>query len=288
MDKITKKAFLNFQCNEITESIIYSKLVTIEKNAENRDILVKIAEQEIAHYHVLRKFTGEDVQPQKFRIIRYYWLARVFGLTFALKLMESGEGNAHSNYSGYAQYPELMALAQDEREHEDTLIALINEERLNYMGSVVLGLNDALVEFTGALAGFTLALNDPKLIALTGSITGVAAALSMASSEYLSKRTDTETNHRPIKAAIYTGVTYLFTVICLVLPFILIAKPLIALCVMLGVALSIIALFNFYYCVARGESFKKRFAEMAILSFSVAGVSFLIGFALKELAGLDV
>lgn len=26
------------------------------------------------------------------------------------------------------------------------------------MGSVVLGLNDALVEFTGALAGFTLAL----------------------------------------------------------------------------------------------------------------------------------
>ena len=51
--------------------------------------------------------------------------------------------------------------------------------RLEYMGSVVLGLNDALVEFTGALAGFTLALSDSRLTALTGSITGIAAALSI-------------------------------------------------------------------------------------------------------------
>ena len=36
--------------------------------------------------------------------------------------------------------------------------------------------------------GFTLALSDSKLIALTGSITGIAAALSMASSEYLSTK----------------------------------------------------------------------------------------------------
>lgn len=62
--------------------------------------------------------------------------------------------------------------------------------RLSYMSSVVLGLNDALVEFTGALAGFTLALNEPRLVALTGSITGVAAALSMAASEYLSTKSD--------------------------------------------------------------------------------------------------
>ena len=40
-----------------------------------------------------------------------------------------------------------------EEEHERELIALIDEERLRDMGSVVLGLNDALVEFTGMLAG---------------------------------------------------------------------------------------------------------------------------------------
>lgn len=84
----------------------------------------------------------------------------------------------------------MQQIARDEDEHEQRLIALINEERLEYMGSVVLGLNDALVEFTGALAGFTLALSDSKLIALTGSITGIAAALSMASSEYLSTKSE--------------------------------------------------------------------------------------------------
>lgn len=58
----------------------------------------------------------------------------------------------------YTDYPDLQALSLEEEVHEKSLIALINEERLEYMGSVVLGLNDALVEFTGALAGFTLAL----------------------------------------------------------------------------------------------------------------------------------
>lgn len=155
------------------------------------------------------------------------------------------------------------------------------------MGSVVLGLNDALVEFTGALAGFTLALSDSKLIALTGSITGIAAALSMASSEYLSTKSEGEKDKHPVKAAIYTGIAYIITVVALVTPFILISNVIIALCIMLLMALLIIALFNYYYSVARGESFRKRFTEMAILSFSVAAISFLIGYALKTVTGIE-
>ena len=119
-------------------------------------------------------------------------------------------------------------MANEEEVHEQKLIGLINEERLEYMGSVVLGLNDALVEFTGALAGFTLALSDSRLIALTGSITGIAAALSMASSEYLSTKSEGGETKHPIKAAIYTGIAYIITVVALVAPFILIENVLIA------------------------------------------------------------
>ena len=43
----------------------------------------------------------------------------------------------------------------------------------------------------------------------------------------------------------------------------------------------------FYYAVARGESFKHRFVEMACLSFGVAAVSFLIGYALKTFTGIE-
>ena len=280
--------FIRFQRNEYTESIVYDRLASIEKNTSNSKVLRLISAEEKAHYYTLKKYTNTEVKPNRWRIAKYYWLARILGITFAIKLMESSENSAHQDYARYTECEDLQRLSCEEEIHEEKLIGLINEERLDYMGSVVLGLNDALVEFTGALAGFTLALSDHKLIALTGSITGIAAALSMASSEYLSTKSEGDKSKHPAKAAIYTGIAYIITVVALVAPFILISNVLIALGVMLAMALIIIALFNYYYSVARGESFRKRFMEMAVLSFSVAGISFLIGYALKTFTGIDV
>ena len=271
----TRKALLRFQQNEITESLLYTQLAAIEKDPSNKEVLLQIANDEKGHYTILKKYTGQEISPNKLR---------------AIKLMEGSEESAKNDYASYDEYPDLQQIARDEDEHEQRLIALINEERLEYMGSVVLGLNDALVEFTGALAGFTLALSDSRLIALTGSITGIAAALSMASSEYLSTKSENgnENGKHPVKASIYTGIAYIFTVVALVAPFIFISNVLMALGLMLIIALSIIALFNYYYSIARSESFRKRFTEMAVLSFSVAALSFLIGYALKEFTGIDV
>lgn len=280
--------FIRFQRNEYTESIVYDRLASIEKNTSNSKVLRLISAEEKAHYYTLKKYTNTEVKPNRWRIAKYYWLARILGITFAIKLMESSENSAHQDYARYTECEDLQRLSCEEEIHEEKLIGLINEERLEYMGSVVLGLNDALVEFTGALAGFTLALSDHKLIALTGSITGIAAALSMASSEYLSTKSEGDKSKHPAKAAIHTGIAYIITVVALVAPFILISNVLIALGVMLAMALIIIALFNYYYSVARGESFRKRFMEMAVLSFSVAGISFLIGYALKTFTGIDV
>lgn len=287
-DESIHQALLSFQENEITESLLYTRLAALEKDAANRDILTRIAAEEMQHYEVLRQYTGQDVTPNRHRLRKYRWIGRILGLTFAVKLMEGREQMAKNDYAVYKDYPDLQQMAREENEHEEQLIALINEERLEYMGSVVLGLNDALVEFTGALAGFTLALSDSRLIALTGSITGIAAALSMASSEYLSTKSEGTQGKHPLKASLYTGIAYLFTVVALVAPFIFLSNVLAALGTMLGTALVIIALFNYYYSVARSESFRKRFAEMAILSFSVAALSFLIGYALKEFTGIDV
>lgn len=286
-DKNAISDFLFFQEDEITSIIVYAKLAHIVKDSENKKTLLQIAAEEKAHYEILKRHTGKEVAPNRWRIFKYYWLARILGLTFAIKLMEKEERDAQEVYARYPEYPELEKLGRDEEVHEQKLIGLINEEKLEYMGSVVLGLNDALVEFTGALAGFTLALSNAPLIALTGSITGIAAALSMASSEYLSTKSEEGDSKHPVKAAVYTGIAYIITVVALVAPFIFIENVLVALGLMLVMALTIIALFNYYYAVARGESFKKRFLEMAILSFTVAGISFLIGYALKTLTGID-
>ena len=283
----TKKNLEIFSRNEITEHYIYRNLAACEKNEENRRVLETLSNDEKRHYDLIKEESGVAQNPDRFKIFWYSFLARTLGLTFTIKLMESGEHHASGSYRAFSEYPHIAQLAEEEDAHEGKLIALINEERLAYMSSVILGLSDALVEFTGALAGFTLALSNPKLIALTGAITGIAAALSMGSSEYLSSKTEQDSGKHPVKAAIYTSGAYVLTVSLLVAPFACLNNVFAALGLMLLFALLLIAGFMFYYSVARGESFKHRFIEMTCLSFGVAAVSFLIGFALKAFTGIE-
>ena len=165
---------------------------------------------------------------------------------------------------------------------------MLDEERLKYVGAMVLGLNDALVELSGTLAGLTLALANTRVVAMAGIITGVSATLSMAASNYLAQRADGQSD--ALKSSIYTGVAYLVTVICLVLPYLLLPHDMYlpALAVMLGIVILIILFFNYYIAVAKSQPFGKRFAEMAAISLGVAVISFIIGIAAKALLGVDI
>jgi len=151
----------------------------------------------------------------------------------------------------------------------------------------VLGLNDALVELTGALAGLTLALQNARLIAMAGLITGIAASLSMAASEYLSTKTEGD-GKNPRKAAIYTGFAYICTVLLLILPYLVIPNLYGSLAITLAIAVGIIFAFTYYLSVAKDQPLKKHFLEMAGLSLSVALFSFGIGYVIRLLFGIDI
>jgi VIT1/CCC1 family predicted Fe2+/Mn2+ transporter len=202
--------------------------------------------------------------------------------------MERGERNAQIVYDALSDtVPGITRIIADENEHEHELIALIDEERLRYVGSIVLGLADALVELTGTLAGFTLALKNTKIIAAAGLITGIAAALSMAASEYQSTRSEGEVRN-PLKASLYTGTIYILTVILLVAPYLLFGSPAAALALTMSVAMGIILFFTFYVSVASEVPFLRRFAEMAVIVFGVASLSFFIGWAVKAIFGINI
>jgi len=283
-----KRQLLKYQRNEITEHHIYHRLAQIEKSPENRRILERIAEDEKRHYKQWKHYTDEETPVSWTKVRIFCWIARVFGLTFSTKLMERSEVEAQQSYTDLpAEIDEAKTIAKEEDEHENALLGMLDEERLRYIGSVVLGLNDALVELTGALAGLTLALQNTRLIALTGSITGIAAALSMAASEYLSTKTEA-TTQQPLKAAFYTGMTYIMTVVLLIMPYLVLSNYYISLACTLSAVVIIIALFNFYVSVAMDQPFKKRFAEMAILSLGIAGLSFLLGLVLRVLFSIEV
>ena len=288
LSKEVRQQLLDFQENEITEYHIYKKLAKSIKERENAEILEKIAEDELGHYEDWKKYTEEEVKPNKWTIWKYYLISRIFGFTFGIKLMERGEKSAQVNYDQIREYvPEVDNWIKDENEHENALIDMLDEERLQYAGSVVLGLNDALVELTGALAGLTLALQNVELIALTGLITGIAASLSMAASEYLATRSE-KTDKHPVRAAIYTGIAYIFTVTILILPYFLFDNYFLDLALALIAGVVIIAIFNYYISVAQDESFKDRFVEMAGLSLSVAAFSFGIGYLIRIFLGVEI
>ena len=277
------------QQSELTESVIYEKIALFAGGEENRQTLLRLAQEEKGHYEIWKRYTGIEMKPEMGKVFKYTLLARVLGFTFAVKLMERGEENAQGEYELLAhEVEESVAIRQQEEEHEKALLDMLDEERLQYVGSMVLGLNDALVELTGSLAGFAFALQNTRLIALSGLIIGISATFSMASSEFLAARSEGRSD--ALKSCTYTGIAYLITVVLLILPYLLLGSSqyIAALICMLAIVVLIIAGFTYYTSVAQDQPFKSRFLEMALISIGVAVVSFVVGILAKNLLGVEV
>ena len=285
MDKIYQQ-----QTNEITEHFIYAELAKISPDEKNTAILNQISAQELEHYNFWKNITKKEAKPNQWKIKKHIFLAKVLGLSFSLRLLEMGEIEAGNFYQSIAdEYPEALKIREDELEHEQKLIAILNDYRIIYAGSIVLGLNDALVEFTGTLAGLTFAFNNNKIVGATGLVMGVAASLSMAASGYLaSKEDEKKEDVNPITAAIYTGASYIITVAFLVIPYLVQDDPLVALIAMLLTTVLIIAAYTYYISIAKAISFKRRFVEMALISLGVAAISFGIGTAIKHIFNVEI
>lgn len=281
------KIILAAQEFEISEYAIYKKLAKMA-SAKNRPILTKLSDDSLKHYEYWEKITGQKVAESKIKVWWFTTLARVFGLTFGIKLMERTERQAEEIYDkikGLKQ--DFSWIIEQEKRHETAAVGLIDEDLLKYVGSVVLGSSDALVELTGTLAGLTLALQNNQLIGATGLITGLAASLSMASSEYLSTKSELGAK-KPLRAAIYTGITYVVTVFLLIFPYFVFSNYLISLAVTLLNAAMVILFISFYLSVAQDISFKRRFLESLSLSFGVAFLSFGIGFLVRTFLQIEV
>jgi VIT1/CCC1 family predicted Fe2+/Mn2+ transporter len=296
--KELSKLIIAQQKNELIGYHLYKHLGTLVKDENHKKILLEMSSEEQNHYVLLTKANNKPYKLSGFRIwfekikvtISYYLL----GLTFVLKYFENQEADSNELRRIYELDPVLGAFITEEEEHEQLLIGMVDEDRLKYMGSVVLGLNDALVELTGALAGFTFSIQHTTNIAFIGLITGISAAFSMAASEFLSTDAEDSDAH-PVTASIYTGLAYIFTVAVLITPFFLLPpndaagiNHFIALGITILLSILIIALFNYYMSVAKDQSFKKKFFQMVGISLGVALISFGIGIFVKEVLGFSI
>ena len=293
MDDDTRAKLLSLQRMEATEAEVYRRLAKMQPDPVNQSIHNGIALEEERHEAVIAKMTGKQVKADASKVRRQIILAKLFGFTFSVKMMEATEQDAAAEYRKLGLYE----IAEEEEAHEQNMIGMLDEERLRYSGSVVLGMSDALVELTGALAGLTFALQSLQLVALAGLVTGIAAAFSMGASEYLSSRAEKKAESA-VKAAFFTWLSYLVTVILLVGPYLVIQadspdfhglEPHVqALLCTFAIGLLIVAVFNFYVSVVEEVSFKSRFFEMAGILAVVSLISYVIGIALRGMLGIEV
>jgi len=288
MKRRNERLLVKLQKRKLTIYTVYSQLSKIITDKETVKLLKLIARQKLKDYHFLSSITFKKVKPSSLLINYYLLISKLFGIAFSLKLMERNESKYVSHIYKASNSKPPASLKESSEEYEKQL-EKISDSRIKYAGAIVLGLNDALVELTGALAGLTFALQNTNLVAVTGLITGFAASLSMAASGYLSfKEYDRGrgADINPLTSALYTGAAYILTVLLLVLPYFIINRPFAALSLTLILALLVVFSYTYYISVAKNTKFLPRFGEMAIISLTVAVISFGVGWVLKRVVGI--
>lgn len=261
----------------------YTALLSIEKNVEFRAVLLELIEHEKADVTFWEEVVGQkQVQVNGLQIWLWKMMRRTLGLTFTAKYLERGERKAAERYQqvheifGSEHGEKIAEIVEHEKKHERDLIDQIKEEKVEFLSNIVLGLNDGLIELSGALVGFTFALGATTLAGASGLITGIAASLSMASSAYLQAKHE-EDGKDPLKAALYTGGAYAVVVALLIAPYFLFASSIAALVGMGIIVMLIIAGMSGYSAILFDRLFKNELKEMLLFSVGTAVVAFCIG-----------
>ncbi len=282
---VMQETFIFNASNELTEHIVYHTLATMEKNPENRAALERLSTQELTHY----EFWKSLLPPAEAGAIRARWytvwgvpfLRIVFGVTFITKFLETHENDAVQKYQNIlpsipaSHHERFMQIIEDEKSHEKALIGQLKEKRVAYMGFIVLGLADAIVEITGVHAGFLGVTGSTLIAGVAGIIVGFSAAISMGSASYLQAKQDTEKS--AILSGFLTWASYFCSVILLALPYFLIRVMVPAFITSTTVGILLVAGFTFYGAVVFDRTFWREFAETVGLMLGTALATFILG-----------
>ena len=281
--------FKRYALDELLDHELYARLAARERNERNRKLLEELARDELRHHLFWSKLAGPVRlglrDHLKLRLLLS--LSRLAGKTFTIKLLERGEAATVGEYRrAVAELRgelavELARVIEDEERHESELAGSLDELVVRQLGSIALGVSDAIIELTGVLAGFAGYTGSPLQVAAAGLIVGVSAALSMAAAAY--SQAKHERGKNPRTAAAYTGLFYMLTVLALVAPLLLGVPASIGVALSLACALAILAAFSFYSAVVMERPFLREYLENAAVIMAVSLVGYAFGQVVKEL-----
>jgi rubrerythrin len=142
LSESVKQRILAFQKDEITSAVLYEEIAAMMKNDKNRNVLLEIAQVEREHYATWKHFTGIDIGPSRIKIALFKLLYWIMGETFVIQMFERVEDFGVRELTQItSEIPEANDIILQEEEHENQLITLVDEERLKYVGAMVLWWN---------------------------------------------------------------------------------------------------------------------------------------------------
>jgi vacuolar iron transporter family protein len=290
---------LRFLKDEIMDCSVYSKLAEMETDSKIKRLLHRLQSAEKRHVRIWRNLLGtkarKDCKPalMRLKVLEMVLVRKLLGIAFVVKFLERHEKEDLKKYqksllnkSASRSYKRNVREVIKDcviEEKELTKEADLYKGDLEYTESIVLGLNDGLVEILAVVSGLAVIASTNFAVVVAGLITGLSGTLSMAGGVYLSAKSEglvrkgknSTTSAR--KKAYYAGSYYFLGSLLAVLPFILgigglqgIACSMALVSAALSVASAVIAIIS-------ETSIRKRTLEMVAISMGAAITMTLIG-----------
>jgi VIT1/CCC1 family predicted Fe2+/Mn2+ transporter len=189
----------------------------------------------------------------------------------------------------------IKKIKKSESEKEDPLKdrLLKYSPMLNNIRSIILGMNDGLVEILGAVAGFAVALRQPLLVLVAGMIVAIAGTLSMAGGSYLSIEYEksvykTKTTDSAKASAFYTGLAYIIGSAFPLVPFVLGFSGYYAILLSIIITAIVLTFVSILISIVSDTSIKRRILRTLIISLGIVMVTMALGFYARNVLHINI
>ncbi len=277
--------------NEYIHGMVYASLSEKEKDGKAKFLLKRLAKKEIEHTGMWRaKLRKKGIMPKEpgnafLSVWFFYIIRKIFGVSFMINILELDEDRIVNRYKalleakslGRSERNSLKKLLITENRYESMIIAKIrqNEHTLKYTRSMILGLNDGIVEVLAAVSGFAALAAAPGIVVIGGIVVGISGTLSMTGGAYLAAKShtivssdsgDKTKESEPLAEAYYTGVLYIIGALVPILPFLAGFGSYIGILFAIILATVVLSIASAVISVIGGTSIKRGAIEMVLIS----------------------
>lgn len=300
-DYAFKKSLL---LDELFDLALYREFAKIAEG-DTKKILQELIPIEEKHFAFWQEILGEKKCVLSWNRRIWLWFLKTlgcFGGDFVLQLiLEATEVYGIKKhltlwkiYKGTPFGEKIHEILEDEFRHEDAVVSKlagksIKPERIR---NIFLGLNDGLVEITGAVSGFFAAFQDPETVLIAGVTVAFAGSLSMGAGVYVAVSSEEEVRgierekkrflrgeesvdgQNSFLSGILVGASYFLGALVPVLPLVLGAGNI---WFSVGAALCTSLLVSFVLALLSGMNIRRRIAINISLVLLAMGVTYLVG-----------